>query len=201
VIHPTAEVHPEAKIGPDTRIWQYCHIREEAVIGAECVLGRNVYVEDGAIVGNRVKIQNNVSVYRGVVLEDGVFVGPAAIFTNDLYPRAINPDGSLKELDDWTVSPTRVRQGAAIGAGAVIVCGATVGRFALVGAGAVVTRDVPDLGLVLGNPARLVGYVCTCARRLRPATASDGRAVLRCAHCHLDYDADAPQVEGARPSA
>jgi UDP-2-acetamido-3-amino-2,3-dideoxy-glucuronate N-acetyltransferase len=201
VIHPTAEVSPDARIGPDTRIWHYCHVREGATIGAECVLGRNVYVEDGAVVGNRVKIQNNVSVYRGVELEDGVFVGPAAIFTNDLYPRSINPDGTLKSLTDWTVSATRVRQGAAIGAGALIVCGTTVGRFALVGAGAVVTRDVPELGLVLGNPARLVGYVCACARRLRPATAADSRAVLRCAHCQLDYDADEPQVEGARPAS
>ena len=104
MIHPTAEVSPEAQIGPDTRIWHYCHVREGATIGAECVLGRNVYVEDGAVVGNRVKIQNNVSVYRGVKLEDGVFVGPAAIFTNDLYPRSINADGTLKSLADWTVS-------------------------------------------------------------------------------------------------
>ena len=201
MIHPTAEVSPEAQIGPDTRIWHYCHVREGATIGAECVLGRNVYVEDGAVVGNRVKLQNNVSVYRGVELEDGVFVGPAAIFTNDLYPRSINPDGSLKSLTDWTVSVTRVRQGAAIGAGALIVCGTTVGRFALVGAGAVVTRDVPELGLGLGNPARLVGYVCACARRLRAGTAADGRAVLRCAHCQLDYDAAEPRVEGARPAS
>jgi acetyltransferase-like isoleucine patch superfamily enzyme len=200
VIHPTAEVSPEARIGPDTRIWHYCHIREGATIGAECVLGRNVYVEDGAVVGNRVKIQNNVSVYRGVELEDGVFVGPAAIFTNDLYPRSINPDGTLKSLTDWTVSPTRVRQGAAIGAGAVIVCGTEIGRFALVGAGAVVTRPVPELGLVLGNPARLVGYVCSCARRLRPATTAGGVAVLRCEHCQLDYDPAQPQVATARPA-
>jgi acetyltransferase-like isoleucine patch superfamily enzyme len=200
MIHPTAEIHPEAQIGPDTRIWHYCHIREGARIGAECVLGRNVYVEDGAIVGNRVKIQNNVSVYRGVELEDGVFVGPAVIFTNDLHPRAINPDGSLKALDDWTCSATRVRQGAAIGAGAIIVCGTEVGRFALVGAGAVVTRDVPPHGLVLGNPARLVGYVCACARRLRPAIAA-GQPTLCCAHCHLDYDAERPALETARATA
>jgi acetyltransferase-like isoleucine patch superfamily enzyme len=201
VIHPTAEVSPEARIGPDTRIWHYCHIREGATIGAECVLGRNVYVEDGAVVGNRVKIQNNVSVYRGVELEDGVFVGPAAIFTNDLYPRSINPDGTLKSLTDWTVSPTRVRQGAAIGAGAVIVCGTEIGRFALVGAGAVVTRPVPELGLVLGNPARQVGYVCSCARRLRLATTAVGTAVLRCERCQLDYDAAQPQVATARPAS
>jgi UDP-2-acetamido-3-amino-2,3-dideoxy-glucuronate N-acetyltransferase len=201
VIHPTAEVHPDTEIGADTRIWHYCHIREGARIGGECVLGRNVYIEDGAIVGNRVKIQNNVSVYRGVELGDGVFVGPSAVFTNDLHPRAINPDGSLKSLDDWTCSSTRVRQGAAIGAGAVIVCGTAIGRFALVGAGAVVTRDVPDHGLVLGNPARLVGYVCACSRRLQPATDAAGRPTLRCAHCRLDYDPERPAVETARPAA
>ncbi len=200
MIHPTAEVSPAARIGPGTRIWHLCHVREGAVIGAECVLGRNVYVEDGVVIGNRCKVQNNVSLYRGVELEDGVFVGPHATFTNDLYPRAINPDGTLKGATDWTVSPTRVRRGAAIGAGAVIVCGTEIGEFALVGAGAVVTRSVPAHGLVLGNPARLAGYVCTCARRLRPATDAAGRPVLRCAHCRLDYDAEQPRVATARPS-
>ena len=201
MIHPTAEVSPGARVGANTRIWHYAHVREDATIGDECVLGRNVYVEDGVVIGNRVKLQNNVSVYRGVTLEDGVFVGPHATFTNDLYPRAINVDGTLKDLDDWTVSPTLVRRGASIGAGAVIVCGRQVGRFALVGAGAVVTRDVPDHGLVLGNPAQLVGYVCACARRLRPATDAQGRPALRCAHCRLDYEPDRPQVETARTAS
>ncbi|HZU06154.1 MAG TPA: acyltransferase [Chloroflexota bacterium] len=199
MIHPTAEVSPEARIGPNTRIWHYCHVRAGAIIGAECVLGRNVYIEDGVVVGNRVKIQNNVSVYRGVQLEDGVFVGPHATFTNDRHPRAINPDGSLKGADDWTVSPTRVRRGAAIGAGAVVVCGLEIGEFALVGAGAVVVRDVPAHGLVLGNPARLVGYVCACARRLRPATGAAGQPVLRCTHCWLDYDIAQPRLATAQP--
>jgi UDP-2-acetamido-3-amino-2,3-dideoxy-glucuronate N-acetyltransferase len=197
VIHPTAEVSPEARVGPGTRIWHYVHVREHAVIGADCVLGRNVYVEDEVVIGDRVKIQNNVSVYRGVRLEDGVFVGPHATFTNDLHPRAINPDGSIKGLADWTVTPTVVRGGAAIGAGAVVVCGVEIGRFALVGAGAVVTRDVPELGLAVGNPARVIGYVCTCARRLQLATVADGRAVLRCGECRLDYDADRPRVDTA----
>jgi len=200
VIHPTAEVSPDARVGPNTRIWHYVHVRAGAVIGDECVIGRNVYVEDGVVIGDRVKLQNNVSVYRGVTLEDGVFVGPHATFTNDLYPRAINPDGTLKDLDDWTVTPTRVCRGAAIGAGAVIVCGTTIGAFALVGAGAVVTRDVPAHGLVVGNPARLVGHVCACARRLRPATAADGRATLRCAHCQLDYDPHQPDATTAQPA-
>ncbi len=199
-IHPTADVSPAAHIGPGTRIWHLCHVREGAAIGAECVLGRNVYIEDGVVVGDRCKLQNNVSMFRGVELADGVFVGPHATFTNDLHPRAINADGTLKGLADWAVSPTRVHRGAAIGAGAVIVCGTSIGRFALVGAGAVVTRDVPDHGLVLGNPARLAGYVCACARRLRPANDGAGRGVLRCAHCQLDYDPERPGLATARPS-
>ena len=200
MIHPTADVSPEACVGANTRIWGHAQVREGAVIGDECILGRNTYVEDGAVLGNRVKLQNNVSVYRGVTLEDGVFVGPHATFTNDRYPRAINPDGTLKGLADWTVSPTLVRRGAAIGASAVIVCGVEVGRFALVGAGAVVVRDVPDHGLVVGNPGQLVGYVCACARRLRPATDGDGRPTLRCSHCDLDYDPQHPRLETARPA-
>ncbi len=201
MIHPTAEVSPRARLGANTRVWHYAHVREDAVIGDECILGRNVYVEDGVVIGNRVKIQNNVSVYRGVALEDGVFVGPHATFTNDRYPRAINADGTLKGLEDWSVSETRVHYGAAIGAHAVIVCGVTVGRFALVGAGAVVTRDVPDHGLVVGNPAQLVGYVCACARRLKPVTDAGGRPALRCGYCGLDYDPERPRVETARPIA
>jgi acetyltransferase-like isoleucine patch superfamily enzyme len=200
VVHPTADVSPQARVGPGTRIWHYAHVREHATIGAECVISRNVYVEDGVVIGNRVKLQNNVSVYRGVQLEDGVFVGPHATFTNDLHPRAINADGSLKGLADWTVTPTYVRRGAAIGGGAVIVCGVEIGSFALVGAGAVVTRDVPELGLVFGNPARLVGYVCTCARRLRTATGAGGQPVLRCEPCRLDYDAKSPQAATAIPA-
>jgi UDP-2-acetamido-3-amino-2,3-dideoxy-glucuronate N-acetyltransferase len=200
VIHPTAEVSPQARVGAGTRVWHNAHVRENAVVGEECILARNVYVEDGAVVGNRVKIQNNVSVYRGVHLEDGVFVGPHATFTNDLHPRAINSDGTLVGIDDWTCTETHVRYGASIGGHAVVVCGVEIGRFALVGAGAVVTRDVPAHGLVVGNPARLIGYVCVCARRLQPATDNEGRAVIRCAKCGLDYSPDRPSAETARPS-
>ena len=200
MIHPTADVSPDATIGPHTRIWHHAHVREHAVIGAECIIARNVYVENDVVIGDRCKLQNNVSVFHGVRLEEGVFVGPHATFTNDMHPRAINPDGTLKGAADWTVTPTLVRQGAAIGAGAVVVCGLEIGRFALVGAGAVVTRSVPDHGLVVGNPARLMGYVCACARRLTEATV-EGRVVLRCPHCRLDYDAERPRVESARPSA
>jgi acetyltransferase-like isoleucine patch superfamily enzyme len=201
MIHPTAEVSPRARIGPRTRVWNYTQVRDEASVGDECIIGRNVYVDEGVVIGNRVKVQNNALLYRGVSLEDGVFVGPAATFTNDRHPRAINADGSLQGPDDWVITPTTVRYGASVGAGAVIVCGVEIGRFALVGAGAVVTRDVPDHGLVVGNPAALVGFVCVCARRLRPAERPERRPVLRCATCHLDYDAARPRFETARPTA
>src|SRR5262249_58037544 len=128
VIHPTAEVSPGARVGANTRIWHYAHVREDATIGDECVLGRNVYVEDGVVIGNRVKLQNNVSVYRGVTLEDGVFVGPHTAFTNDLYPRAINVEGKLKGLEDWTVSTQLVRRAASITAGGGIHMRRTVGH-------------------------------------------------------------------------
>jgi acetyltransferase-like isoleucine patch superfamily enzyme len=142
-----------------------------------------VYVDAGVVIGNRCKLQNRVSVYSGVMLEDGVFVGPHATFTNDRTPRAVTPDGRIQSDEDWTVSPTLVREGASIGAAAVIVPGVTIGRWAMVAAGAVVTRDVPDHGLVMGNPARLVGYACVCGRTL---TARG--ELLYCARCDRTYD-------------
>lgn len=166
IIHPTATVDPQAQIGDNTRVWHWTQIREDVVIGSESIIGKGCYFDAGVRVGSRVKIQSNVSVFRGVTIEDGVFVGPHVCFTNDKTPRAINPDGTLKGLEDWTVTPTLVKYGASIGANATIVCGVTIGRFAMVAAGSVVTRDVPDYGLVMGNPARLAGYVCPCGVRL-----------------------------------
>lgn len=158
-IHPSAEVSDLAEIGPGTRIWNHCQVRENARLGRGCVLSKDVYVDAGVEIGDYCKIQNGISVYHGVTLEAGVFCGPHMVFTNDRNPRAINPDGSLKSAADWSLSETRVRRGASIGAGAIIVCGVTIGQWAMVGAGAVVTRDVPDYGLVYGNPARLRGFV------------------------------------------
>lgn len=166
MIHRTAEVESGAQVGADTRIWHHCHVRGGAVIGDGCILGYGVFVDAGVIIGDNVKLQNRVSVYHGVTIEDGVFVGPHVAFTNDKHPRAVRPDGALASDDDWTVSPILVREGASIGAAAVVLPGVTVGRWAMVGAGAVVTRDVPDHGLVLGNPARLAGYACRCGRNL-----------------------------------
>lgn len=177
--HPTADVSPRAIIGAGTKIWQQCQVREDVVIGQNCILSKDVYVDAGVHVGNNVKIQNGISVYHGVTLEDGVFCGPHCVFTNDKQPRAINPDASLKSASDWLVSETLVKMGASIGAHATIVCGVTIGRWAMIGAGAVVTHDVPDFGLVYGNPARLHGFVCPCGEKLsKPARAARNPEVV-----------------------
>lgn len=176
-IHPTAEVSPDAKIGDGTSIWHQCQVRNDAIIGENCILGRGVYVDTGVSIGNNVKIQNYVSVYHGVTIEDGVFVGPHVCFTNDLKPRAINPDGSLKAADDWTLTPTRIRRGAALGANSTIVCGSTVGEWAMIGSGSVVTRDIPDHALAWGNPAQVHGFVCPCGERLEKVGDIDSEKV------------------------
>lgn len=165
--HATADVSPNARVGAGTKIWQHCQVREDAVIGENCILSKGVYIDAGVQIGSNVKIQNGISVYHGVTLEDGVFCGPHCVFTNDKMPRAINPDGTLKSGADWVIGATLVKMGAAIGAHATIVCGITIGRWAMIGAGAVVTRDVPDYGLVYGNPARLRGFVCPCGHKLQ----------------------------------
>ncbi|HLF80085.1 MAG TPA: acyltransferase [Dehalococcoidia bacterium] len=183
MIHPTAEIERGARIGANTRIWHYAHIRSGAVIGADCNLGHSVYVDTDAVIGNNVKLQNRVSIYRGVTLEDGVFVGPHASFTNDRYPRAITRDGAPILDEDWTPETTLVRYGASIGAGAIILSGLTIGSWAMVGAGALVRDDVPDHGLVVGTPARLIGYACRCGHPLRQDGAS-----WHCSNCGDSYE-------------
>lgn len=182
-IHPTADVSPQAEIGTGTQIWHQAQVREMARIGTHCVLSKGVYVDIGVTLGNNVKAQNYATIYHGVTIEDGVFLGPHCVFTNDKSPRAINPDGSLKSGDDWLLGLTLVKYGAAIGTNATIVCGITIGRWAMVGAGAVVTRDVPDYGLVLGNPARLKGFVCPCGSRLIWQHNAGATVIAVCVQC------------------
>lgn len=174
-IHPTAEVSDSAEIGAGTKIWHHVQVREGARIGENCVLGKDVYVDKNVHIGNRTKVQNGVSIYKGVTLGDDVLVGPHAAFTNDLFPRAFN--------EEWEILPTEVKLGASIGANATIVCGVTIGQYAMVAAGAVVTNDVPAHCLVVGNPARVAARICRCGRKLQREEIRGDTEVLRCPHC------------------
>ncbi|MDA0990656.1 MAG: acyltransferase [Verrucomicrobia bacterium] len=199
--HPTAVIDPDAYIGDGTRIWHFSHIMSGAKIGMRCVLGQNVNVDGGAVLGNNVKVQNNVSIYSGVEVEDDVFLGPSCVLTNVTNPRSQINRHALYET-------TRIKRGASIGANATLVCGITIGRYAFVGAGAVVTRDVPDYGLVMGNPAKRMGWMSRHGQKLR-APDDDGirtcpesgyryretaPGILRC----LDLDEEAPLPENQR---
>lgn len=159
VIAPTATVEDGARVGPGAQVWDQAVVRAGAEVGAATILGRGAYIGPGARVGERCKVQNQALIYEPAVLEDGVFIGPAVVLTNDTYPRAVTPDGRLKAAEDWKAVGVTVREGAAIGARAVCVAPVTIGRWASVGAGSVVTRDVPDHALVVGTPARRVGWV------------------------------------------
>lgn len=163
----TADVAPEALLGDGTIVWHLAQLREDVVVGAECTIGRGAYLGPGVVVGKRCKIQNHALLYEPAVLEDGVFVGPAAVLTNDVHPRATTPDGRLKTTADWSAVGVRLSTGASVGARAVCVAPVTVGRWAMVAAGAVVTHDVPDHALVVGVPARQVGWVGEAGRRLQ----------------------------------
>jgi UDP-2-acetamido-3-amino-2,3-dideoxy-glucuronate N-acetyltransferase len=181
-------VDPDARIGRGSKIWHYSHVMTGAGIGNECILGQNVFVGRNVLIGNKVKIQNNVSVYEGVTIEDQVFCGPSVVFTNVINPRAaVERKGEFR--------PTRVRRGATLGANCTILCGHTVGDYAFVGAGAVVTRDVPDYALVVGVPGRIQGWVCQCGLRLSFASAEsagDERAV--CDGCGMRYEKSGERV-------
>jgi acetyltransferase-like isoleucine patch superfamily enzyme len=157
-IHHSAHVSSEAVIGNGTKVWINSQIREHAHIGDNCIISKDTYIDEYVVIGNGVKIQNGVSIYHGVTIEDDVFVGPNVTFTNDRVPRAFNKD--------WEITQTLIKQGASIGANATIVCGVTVGEYAMVGAGTVVVKDVPPHALVVGNPARQIGLVCKCGERL-----------------------------------
>jgi len=182
-IHPTAEVSNNVKIGEGTSVWHHAQIREGVKIGKNCIIGKGVYVDAEVPIGDNVKIENYVSVYHGVAIEGGVFVGPHVCFTNDMCPRAVNPDGSIKGATDWALSKTLIKTGAAIGANSTIRCGITIGEWAMVGAGSVVTHDVPAHGLVYGNPARLHGFVCACGGFLKKESQRDTIITTKCQEC------------------
>jgi UDP-2-acetamido-3-amino-2,3-dideoxy-glucuronate N-acetyltransferase len=156
---PGADVDPRARLGPGASVWHLAQIREDAEIGADCIIGRGAYIGTGVRLGQRCKVQNYALLYEPAWLDDGVFVGPGAVFTNDRYPRAVTPDGSIKTASDWEPVGVTVRYGASIGAGAVCVAPVTVGRWAVVAASSVVVADVPDFALVAGTPARFVRWV------------------------------------------
>jgi acetyltransferase-like isoleucine patch superfamily enzyme len=166
-IHRTAEVSALAVIGDGTQLWNEAQVRDGARIGQDCILGKGVYIDVDVVVGDRVKLENRVSVFKGGRLANGVFIGPHSMLLNDKRPRAITPERKLKTEKDWVVSGVTVEEGASVGGGCTLLPGVSIGRFSMVGAGSVVTKDVPAYGLVVGNPARLVGYVCECAGRLQ----------------------------------
>lgn len=172
-IQPTADVDESAALGDGTTVWHLAQIREHARLGRDCVIGRGAYVGPEVVIGNNVKLQNYALVYEPAKLEDNVFIGPAAVLTNDLYPRSTDVSGKLKRPTDWDALGVVVREGASLGARSVVVAGHSIGRWALVAAGAVVTRDVPDYALVAGTPARRIGWVGRAGVRL--TDEGDGR--------------------------
>ena len=174
--HQTAVVESE-NIGDGTKIWHFVHVRGGSRIGRNCNLGKSVYIDTQAEIGDNVKVQNFVSVYKGVKIDDDVFVGPAVTFTNDLYPRSFS-------WDEEHVIPTRICKGASLGANSTIVCGVTVGAYAMIGAGSVVTIDVPPNALFLGNPAKIKGWVCECGRKLHDIVEEDEyKITYKCSTC------------------
>ena len=167
-IHPTAIVETN-KIGKNTKIWHFAHVRENTEIGENCIIGKDVYIDKNVKIGNNCKIQNFATVYDGVEIEDDVFIGPHVCFTNDLYPRA---------KGEWKIVKTIVKKGASIGANSTVICGITIGENSMIGAGSVVTKDVPNNALVYGNPAVIKGYVCRCGAKLENN---------KCLKCNIAY--------------
>ena len=186
VVCQTADVDERASLGPGTTVWHLAQVRENARLGRACIVGRGAYIGPGVIIGNNVKLQNYALVYEPAWLEDGVFIGPAAVLTNDPHPRSIDMTGKLKRPGDWEPSGVVVREGASLGARTVILPGCVIGRWALVAAGAVVTRDVPDFALVAGVPARRIGWVGRSCQRL--VEAGPGR--WRCPQTGEFYSED-----------
>jgi UDP-2-acetamido-3-amino-2,3-dideoxy-glucuronate N-acetyltransferase len=182
-IHPSADVSATADIGTGTSIWHQVQVSNGAKIGKNSNLGKGVYVGGNVVIGDNVKIQNGCFVYAGATLEHGVFLGPGVILTNDKVPRAINFDGSLKGESDWSEGKILIKRGASLGAGSIILTDLVIGQFAMVGAGSVVTKDVPDFGQVVGSPAKLLGFVCHCGHRLEGIGPTGSDMEVRCSQC------------------
>jgi UDP-2-acetamido-3-amino-2,3-dideoxy-glucuronate N-acetyltransferase len=185
--HESSYIDEPCTIGKDTKIWHFSHIMKNSIIGEHCNIGQNVVISPGCTLGNNVKIQNNVSVYTGVTLEDDVFCGPSCVFTN-----VVNPRSHISRKDEYAT--TRVKQGASIGANATIVCGITLGRYCFVGAGSVVTRDVPDYAMVYGSPARIRGWMCHCGIKLDLSATGAQAASATCGACARGYRRNGTQV-------
>lgn len=175
-IHETACIDEGAEIGKGSKVWHFCHVMKDAHIGENCNIGQNVFIAGGVVLGNNVKVQNNVSLYTGVTCEDDVFLGPSMVFTNVINPRAF-----IERKDEYR--PTLIKNGASIGANSTVVCGSTIGRYALIGAGSLVSKDVPDYALVYGIPARLRGWVCRCGEKL---DFSNDKTTV-CSSCQKSY--------------
>lgn len=188
-IHPTADVDKKSKIGEGTKIWHQAQIREGTIIGKNCIISKNVYIDHDIIIENNVKIQNNVSIYYETIIEDGVFIGPHVCFTNDKTPRSINPNGSLKSSGikgtDWKICKIHIKKGASIGANSTILPDITIGNWSLIGAGSVVTKNVPNHGLVYGNPAKLKGFVCKCGKKIKYISEDNKFAYMECLDCKI----------------
>lgn len=189
MIHETAFVSDKARIGEGTKIWHLAQVRENAIIGENCIIGKNSYIGAGVKIGSNVKIQNNCSIYEGAIIGDGVFIGPHVVLTNDRNPRAINPNGTLKSPDDWHVGKILVQKGSSIGACSVIVTDVTIGEFAMVGAGSVVTKDIPPYALAYGNSAQFRGYVCKCGQKA-DFFKSKGKLFLKCGKCSSEWEVE-----------
>jgi len=190
-VHESSYVDEPSEIGEGTKIWHFCHVMKNSRIGRRCNIGQNVVISPDVVIGDNVKIQNNVSVYTGVELEDDVFCGPSMVFTN-----VVNPRSHVSRKDEY--KKTLVRRGASIGANATVVCGNTIGRFAFIGAGAVVTRDVPDYAMIVGNPGRIAGWMCECGIKLSMSKEiqKDEESVCEaCGKCYQKSDGVVSEVE------
>ena len=195
-VHPTANVSAKAEIGEGTSLWQFVVVTERARIGSNCNIGAHCYIEAGSRIGNNVTLKNDVAVWQGVEIEDGVFVGPNAIFTNDIYPRSPRLPESQHRYNDRAalLRPTLVQYGATIGAGAMILAGVTIGRFATIGLGSVVTKSVPDFAMSAGNPSKIHGWMCKCGLPLKQSSG-----LWECNECHRKYQKEKEKLTELKP--